>query len=391
MTDLAYLAWRYLVFNRWKVLILVTSITLIVYLPVGLNVLAEQSAQRMTARAAATPLLTGAKGSPLELTLNSLYFDLETPALSRFGQVTRIREGGLATPVPLYVRFNVRGHPIVGTSLEYFSFRETEIGQGRQMTVLGEVVLGARVARELDVGPGDAVISSPENVFDLAGVYPLKLKVVGVLQPTFTPDDDAIFTDIKTTWIMEGLGHGHQDLQQTETAILNRDDTKIVANASVVQYNEITPDNINSFHFHGDNTDFPVSAILAIPVDRKSGVILQGRYAKPDEVNQIVRPLDVITKLLGTILTIQQFVTAAIVMIGLATFATATLVFMLSIRLRQRERLTLFKIGGARSTITGLLLTEIIAVISASLLLATLLTLISRRFGEDLIRVFLLT
>ena len=37
MSDVLYLAWRYLVFHRWKTLLLIASITLIAYLPVGLN------------------------------------------------------------------------------------------------------------------------------------------------------------------------------------------------------------------------------------------------------------------------------------------------------------------------------------------------------------------
>ena len=54
-----YLAWRYLLYHRVKTAILVTSIMLIVFLPVGLNVLVGQSAAELTARAEATPLLVG--------------------------------------------------------------------------------------------------------------------------------------------------------------------------------------------------------------------------------------------------------------------------------------------------------------------------------------------
>lgn len=82
MKDVLYLAWRYLAFHRLKTAILVLSIALIVYLPVGLNVLVGQSAEELTARAASTPILVGAKGSPLELVLNSLYFESETPQLA---------------------------------------------------------------------------------------------------------------------------------------------------------------------------------------------------------------------------------------------------------------------------------------------------------------------
>ena len=51
MKDVLYLAWRYLSFHRVKTAILVTSIALIVYLPVGLNVLVGESARELTARA----------------------------------------------------------------------------------------------------------------------------------------------------------------------------------------------------------------------------------------------------------------------------------------------------------------------------------------------------
>ena len=74
MTDVLYLAWRYLAYHRVKTAVLVAAVAIIVYLPVGLNVIVSQSAKELTARAQATPLLIGAKGSSLELVLNSLYF-----------------------------------------------------------------------------------------------------------------------------------------------------------------------------------------------------------------------------------------------------------------------------------------------------------------------------
>ena len=61
MLDVLYLAWRYLAYHRFKTAILVASVTLIIYLPIGLNVLVSQSAEQLTARAEATPLLVGAK------------------------------------------------------------------------------------------------------------------------------------------------------------------------------------------------------------------------------------------------------------------------------------------------------------------------------------------
>ena len=387
MVDVLYLAWRYLVYHRLKTAILVTSITLIIYLPVGLNVVVEQSGEHLTSRAEATPLLVGAKGSPLELALNSLYFSLDYPELIDYSEATAITSSELATAIPLYVRFRSRSHPIVGTSLDYFDFRGFDFASGRAMAVLGECVVGAAVAETLGVGVGDMVTSSPETVFDLAGVYPLRMRIAGVLSRTFTPDDDAIFVDVKTAWIIQGLGHGHQDLARPEAAasVLDRSDDNIVANAALVQFNEITDDNADSFHFHGDLAGYPLTAVIAVPDDEKSGVILRGRFTVDDAKTQIVRPVTVIDELLDTILTIQQFIVAAVVIVGLATVATAALVFMLSLRLRRREIDTMLKIGGSRPRVASMLLAEVAIVIVLSGALASVMTLLTWRFGPGII------
>ncbi len=393
MRQTIYLALRYLAFHRLKTLILLTSITLIIYLPIGLRVLVDQSSRQLTARAAATPLIVGAKGSPLELVLNSLYFGSDSPEATRYEEATRIDSTGLGTPIPLYVRFRAQEHPIVGTTLDYFEFRGLRLAGGRQLGMLGECVVGARAADALGVGAGDFVVSSPESVFDLAGVYPLKMRVVGVLDFSDSADDDAVFVDVRTAWIIQGLGHGHQDLAAPEAAnaVLSREGNRVVANASVVQYNEVTADNITGFHFHGDLSGYPLSAVIAVPPDDKSAALLRGRYQSPDELVQVVEPVGVMDELLATILTVESFVVAGAVVVGLATLATAALVFMLSLRLRRRERETMFKIGGSRLAVGGLMASEIVAVLVGGSLLAAGLTFLTSQFGSLAIRALLRT
>jgi len=392
MRDVIFLAWRYLAHNRVKTAVLVGSIMLIVYLPVALRVLVRQSAAELTARAEATPLLIGAKGSPLELALSSLYFESDTPELTTYAESERVAESRLAAAIPLYVRFKVRQQPIVGTSIEYLDFRGLRFADGRAMAMLGECVLGARAAEALDVGVGGTVISSPESVFDIAGVYPLKMQVVGVLETSYTADDVAVFVDLKTAWIIQGLVHGHQDMAAPEAAsgVLAREGDNIVANASVLQYTEITPENIDSFHFHGAAEDYPISAVIAAPHDQKSGTILMGRYESPDDSSQILRPTTVIDDLLGTIFTVQNFVVAGMILVGLAALATAVLVFVLSLRLRKREIETMAKIGGSTARVAGVLVTEVAVVVLASVVFAGILAALTARFASTAVRLLLL-
>jgi putative ABC transport system permease protein len=113
---------------------------------------------------------------------------------------------------------------------------------------------------------------------------------------------------------------------------------------------------------------------------------LQGRYQADEERVQIVTPSMVIDDLLGTILTVRSFIMAGAVILGLATLATTVLVFLLSLRLRRRERMTLFKIGGARSSVAGIMASEIVAVLAVGGLLAASLTLLTDQFGSVAIR-----
>jgi len=178
MLNSLYLAWRYILFHKIKTLILVVSITLIIYLPIGLNILMSQSEQQLMERANNTPLVIGSKGSSLDLVINSLYFETAEFDKITMKEVERVDDIGFALPIPMHIKYKARKFPIVGTTLDYFDFRGIEIEKGSNLAVLGDCVLGANVARDLGLGVGGGIVSSPENVLDIAGVYPLKMKVV---------------------------------------------------------------------------------------------------------------------------------------------------------------------------------------------------------------------
>jgi ABC-type antimicrobial peptide transport system permease subunit len=71
--------------------------------------------------------------------------------------------------------------------------------------------------------------------------------------------------------------------------------------------------------------------------------------------------------------------------VGFATLATTFLVFILSIRLRKREIITIHKIDGPKRRINAILATEIIIVISVSILLSILLTIIINQVEMEIV------
>ena len=386
--DSLYIAWKYLNFSKARTATLVACVTLIAVLPLALQLLLAETERQLLSRAASTPLLLGAPGSALDLVMNGLYFDDEVPELISMAAVTALADSGLASPIPLYVRFKARRFPIVGTTLDYFDFRGLAVATGRPLALLGECVVGAGVAERLDLKAGDSLLSSPETVFDLAGVYPLNMKVAGVLARAHTPDDLAVFVDIKTAWVVEGLVHGHQDLRRVEDAgvIIEQTSDNLIANAKLVEYTEITPGNIESFHFHGAPGDYPLSAVITVPNDTKSATILRGRYLDGASDYQLVVPETVIDGLLANIFRIKHLLDAVIVVVAVATVLALLLVFALSIRLRQREIQTLFRLGGSRLTIARLLAAEIAIIALISAVLCAMAMLLVSHYSDELVR-----
>ena len=392
MHDLLYLGALYIRHHKLKIMVLTFAITLVSWLPIAIQSIIGQTSEQLLQRADNTPLVIGAPGSPLELSLASLYFRSQMPATINYGELQKLEATGFAKAIPLYTRFHTQDFAIVGTSQDYFDYRQLDLAKGRGLAMLGEAVIGAEVARSMQLEVGDYILSSPESVFDIAGIYPLKMPIVGILKPAFSPDDEAVFVDIKTTWVIQGLGHGHQDLasKNSQAQVLKKDGNNIVANASVRQYNEITLANIDSFHFHGDHQQRPLSAIIPVAHDAKASALLLGHYLQDRDDVQIVRSQRVIDELLNTVFTLGHYIVAGIAVVAVATATVALLVFFLSLRLRQGESFTLAKIGASQWQIRFLMAVEIFAVVFLSAIFSALLLMATENFGMTLLQQLLL-
>ena len=367
--NVLFLAYSYLRYHRARSLVLIFVTALILFVPVATQILLSTSERALVARGEATPLLMGARGSQLDLTMAALYFSEESPEPVAMREVEAIWDSGLAIPIPLHTAFSSSGFRIVGTSLDYFDFRDLSVSDGRGLSLLGDAVIGSKVAEALGKGVGDALVSAPENLFDLDGVYPLEMPVVGVLAPTGTPDDEAVFVDIKTAWVIQGIGHGHEDVVTSAEVAAG---TAALASAAVVEYQRITPDNIESFHFHGSQDDFPTSAVIVVPNNTRSATILKGRYLDSELPTQLVSPGVVVQGLVDRIFRIRSLLSAVTVIIAVAAFAAIGLALFLSFRLRAREISTAVKLGARRGMVLRLLAAETGALLFVSLSIVAL-------------------
>ena len=386
-----YVAWQYLRYHRIRTTVLIAALTLTTFLPLAVHIVVRASEIQMLDRSQATPLILGQKGSALDLVMNTLYFASKPPETVSMREADQIDETGFAFAIPIYNRYSARGYPIVGTSLDYMGFRRLEIDSGRMLAVLGECVLGATVADRLRLGPGDFLISAPENPFDLGGVYPLRMKVTGVLRPRHTPDDRAVFVDVKTAWVIEGLGHGHEDVAAARDpeVVLTEEDGRLVASAKIVQYNEISADNMDSFHFHGDTSQFPLTSIIAVPHDAKSATLLMGRYLPETSSVQLIKPVDVVQALMENIFKIRRVLNVIFAVVSVAMLLTIFLVIALSLRLRQPEIETMYRLGCSRLKMAQLVTAEFGVIVVVSIVLTAGLTGLSLQWQDTLMQQFL--
>jgi putative ABC transport system permease protein len=356
------MAWRYLSYHRVRTGLLVLALTITIALPLVVDVLTSRYEAALRTRAAATPLVLGAKGSRFDLIMSSLYLrivDLETVP---YREGAAIAADGLADVIPLHIRFAARGRPIVGTSPGYFAFRELAFEAGHAPRRLGDCVVGAAAARDLGVRVGGFVLTDPENVYDLAASYPLRMRVTGVLAASGTSDDHAVFTAIKTTWLIEGHLHGHTDLGEGRA-----EGEHVVANASVVTYQEVTDENLASFHLHGDKGHLPVSGFVVLPRTPKARTIVRSRVnLAANSTVRLVDPAEVVEEIMRIVLRIQRFVKVVAFVLGFATGLLVLLLIGLSLRMREAEFKTLHRLGCSRLAVVRLLVTEWLLILLAS-------------------------
>lgn len=348
-----YLTARYLNRNRGKAVLMILAVGLTLLLPAAVSLLVARYNAELRGRAQATPLVLGSKGNRFDLVLQSLYFRSGRVDEVPFSLLAELTDGGRAQAIPLHVRYSAEGHPVVGTDIEpYLAFRGAGYAAGGPPTLLGQCVVGSEVADALGLGVGDALTSDQANIYDISKAMPLRMPIAGVLAPTGSADDRAVFVEVKTTWVIAGLGHGHELAAHEDAA----------SHAAAVTYAQITEDNVGRFHFHGDEAAFPLTSVIVLPEDAKARTLLTTRYNN-SRTYQMLVPGRVMDELMGLVLRLKRLLDANLALVGLAMGLMLGLVVMLSLRLRAAERATLTRMGCGRWLIVQMQVLELAAVL----------------------------
>ena len=365
-----WLGWRSLRYHKLRSLLLLGAATLVALLPLLVERLFRAVEDAAIARSEATPIVVGRAGSRFDLVLGALWFRGRTPEALPLAEIERVRKDGLAEPVPILARNTAAGWPLVGTSPQYYRVRGLTFSAGGMPLELGECVVGADIAARGGAGLGDSILTDRRNPLAIDEGYPLRMRIVGVLARVGTADDSAVFASLETVWIAEGIGHGHVPAeQQASNRVMRTEGDRIVLNSGVVQYQEVTAANRDSFHFHVDRDDLPLTAILAFPRDVRAATILKARYRVVEDRQALV-PREIVTELTGYVLGLKRFLDIEVLLVGCATALLLGLVVTLTVRLRGGEIRTLVRIGAPRSVVFGCFAVEFGVVLGLGVLAA---------------------
>lgn len=322
------LALKRLIHHKLTTAITFFTVLLSTFIFLLLNNSLKNYSERLTERAQGPILVAGPKYSGIDLVLKSLYFrSTETPNIQyKFTDIF----SDSANVVPMFINYRAQGFSICGTSPEYFKVRSLEASQGLFFSKLGQCTIGSNVASALSLKVGDSLVSDPENILNPAGSMPLKMTITGILQASGSPDDNAVFCSLKTAWTIHGLGHAHPE--STEKPDYG------------APFLEITAESLKTFHFHGTQSEFPLTALLLIPESDKNRAMLLAQAATSKEI-AIIKPKEGLTGLINMIFHLDSlfFFALCLTIFVIATLFTFTL--YLSIKLRINEKLMFDRLG----------------------------------------------
>lgn len=167
----------------------------------------HQIEEQLDSNSRGIDLVVGAKGSPIQLILSSIYhMDNPTGNISLAEAQKLAANPMVKLAVPLSLGDNYRGHRIVGTDSTFLQLYGLEIKDGQLWQDDFEAIIGAEVARKHRLNIGDTIygshgLSSEGHTHD---EHPYT--ITGILKPGNNVVDQLILSNLASVWRMHGDG-----------------------------------------------------------------------------------------------------------------------------------------------------------------------------------------
>ena len=159
-------------------------------------------------------MVVGAKGSPLQLILSSVYH-IDSPtgniSLEEAEKISKNRMVG--SSIKLLYGDNFKGYRIVGAEKKFIELYNGKIKKGKNLSKPFEVLVGSKVYSKLKIDIGDDLISSHGLRETGESHDDQSFKVVGLLEPSNSVIDQLIITLPQSVWDVHG-NHDHEEVHE---------------------------------------------------------------------------------------------------------------------------------------------------------------------------------
>ncbi len=161
-------------------------------------------------------MVVGAKGSPLQLILSSVYhIDSPTGNIS-FQEAENISKNRMVgSSIKILYGDNYKGYRIVGAEKKFIDLYKGVIKEGKDWEKPYEVLVGSKVYEKLKINLGDELVSSHGLRETGQSHDEGTFKVVGLLKPSNSVIDQLIITSPQSVWNIHD-DHDHDDEDEHE-------------------------------------------------------------------------------------------------------------------------------------------------------------------------------
>jgi putative ABC transport system permease protein len=168
----------------------------------------KQIEEKFTRNVAGIDMVVGAKGSPLQLILSSIYqIDSPTGNISMEEANRLTRSPLVKSTIPLSMGDSYQGYRIVGSTEKYLAHFQAEFESGNVFSKAMDIVIGAKAAKNLGLKVGNTFAS--QHGFDTEGNshQEKQFKVVGILKSTNSVLDQVMITPLESVWAVHDEHH----------------------------------------------------------------------------------------------------------------------------------------------------------------------------------------
>jgi len=322
-------------------------------------------------------LVIGAKGSPLQLILSSMYH-IDAPtgniSLSEIRPFLNPKHPLIKDALPLSMGDSYRGFRIVGTDHKILEWYNAEVQSGSIWKNNFEVTVGSTVAKGLSLSIGDTFKSSHGLVDDENSEHDdaESFVVKGILSPTGTVLDQLILTTTQSFWLVHDHDHEVEDesiKEDSHEGHDHHDHDDHAHNHDAHNHEEHNHENTNIKPLIAEDDDKEITSLLLRFKGRNFQALNMQRSINENTDMQAATPAIEINRLFAMMSSAEQALRILAFLIIIVSAISIFISLYSSLNERRYELALMRSMGAGPSQIFSLIIIEgiILAVLGAAL------------------------